>query len=123
MGQVLNSWQEIAAYVGKGLRTVQRWEREIDFPVHRTGKEGCKVIGYTDEINDWMHRSQPAVVATTVVQDRLARSRTELARLRCEVERAREQIIILCSRLTDLTTRRSQVNSGCRLVLHKHCSR
>jgi len=31
--EVLNSWKEIAAYVGRGVRTVQRWERELGFPV------------------------------------------------------------------------------------------
>ncbi len=119
MGQVLNSWQEIAAYVGKGLRTVQRWEREIDFPVHRTGKEGRNVIGYTDEINKWMQRSQPVVTATTVVQDKLARGREEMVRLRVEVERARAQTLILYSRLSNFAARRSRINSDRESILQK----
>jgi len=31
----LDSWKEIAAYLGRGVRTVQRWEREEGLPVHR----------------------------------------------------------------------------------------
>ena len=31
----LDSWKEIAAYLGRGIRTVQRWEREEALPVHR----------------------------------------------------------------------------------------
>ena len=31
----LNGWKEIAAFLGKGVRTVQRWEREQGLPVHR----------------------------------------------------------------------------------------
>ena len=31
----LDSWKEIAAYLGRGIRTVQRWEREEGLPVHR----------------------------------------------------------------------------------------
>jgi hypothetical protein len=31
----LESWKEIGAYLGRGIRTVQRWEREEGLPVHR----------------------------------------------------------------------------------------
>ena len=31
----LDSWKEIAAYLGRGIRTVQRWEREEGLPIHR----------------------------------------------------------------------------------------
>ena len=31
----LDSWKEIAAYLRKGLRTVQRWERTEGLPVRR----------------------------------------------------------------------------------------
>jgi hypothetical protein len=30
----LDSWKEIASYLGRGIRTVQRWEREEGLPVH-----------------------------------------------------------------------------------------
>ena len=35
----LDSWKEIAAYLGRGIRTVQRWEREEGMPVHRLAHE------------------------------------------------------------------------------------
>ena len=35
----LDSWKEIAAYLGRGVRTVQRWEREEGLPVHRLAHE------------------------------------------------------------------------------------
>ena len=28
---VLSSWKDIARYMGKGVRTVQRWEHHLDF--------------------------------------------------------------------------------------------
>jgi hypothetical protein len=28
--QVLNSWKEIAHHLGRGVRTVQRWEQELE---------------------------------------------------------------------------------------------
>ena len=36
---LLNSWKEIAAYMGRGVRTLQRWERDLALPVRRLGKE------------------------------------------------------------------------------------
>ncbi len=30
----LNGWKEIAAHFGKGVRTVQRWEKALGLPVH-----------------------------------------------------------------------------------------
>jgi hypothetical protein len=35
----LDCWKEIAAYLGRGVRTVQRWEREEGLPVHRLAHE------------------------------------------------------------------------------------
>ena len=33
--QALTCWKDIAHYLGKGVRTVQRWERELGLPVRR----------------------------------------------------------------------------------------
>jgi len=35
----LDSWKEIAAYLGRGIRTVQRWERDEGLPVQRLAHE------------------------------------------------------------------------------------
>ena len=56
MGTALSSWKEIAHYVGKGVRTVQRWEREAGLPVRRPQGEGKgKVLAFPGEIDGWMH--------------------------------------------------------------------
>ncbi|MBZ5569306.1 MAG: hypothetical protein LAN64_15825 [Acidobacteriia bacterium] len=53
--QPLNSWKEIAAYTGRGVRTVQRWEHQ-GLPVHRPkGKERSAVIAFPEEISKWLH--------------------------------------------------------------------
>ena len=51
----LQSWKEIAAELGRGVRTVQRWERTLQLPVHRLGK-GLRspVFAFKDEIRLWM---------------------------------------------------------------------
>src|SRR5215510_5113345 len=55
---VLNSWKEIAEYMGRGVRTVQRYERGLRLPVHRpAGKSRSAVIAFADEIEGWMRKT------------------------------------------------------------------
>jgi len=55
--EVLNSWKEIAAYLGRGVRTVQRWEQELGLPVGRPrGKERSAVIALRLDLDGWLHR-------------------------------------------------------------------
>jgi hypothetical protein len=56
--EVLNSWKEIAAYLGRGVRTVQRWEQEIGLPVRRPrGKSRSAVIAFKGELDKWLHEA------------------------------------------------------------------
>jgi hypothetical protein len=55
----LNGWKEIAAYLGKGSRTVQRWEKLYGLPVHRIGREGGEIVfAFRDEIDRWASASR-----------------------------------------------------------------
>lgn len=50
----LDSWKEIAVYLGRGVRTVQRWEREEGLPVHRLAHEKRgSVYAHREEIDAW----------------------------------------------------------------------
>jgi Tol biopolymer transport system component len=50
----LDSWKSIAAYLGRGVRTVQRWEREEGLPVHRLAHEKRgSVYARKEEIDAW----------------------------------------------------------------------
>jgi len=50
----LNSWKEIAAYLDRTPRTVQRWEAEEDLPVHRLHHDRqSSVYALEDEIDAW----------------------------------------------------------------------
>ncbi len=52
---VLSSWKEIATYLGKGVRTVQRWERELKLPVRRPVAHNERiVIAVPDELDTWV---------------------------------------------------------------------
>jgi Tol biopolymer transport system component len=50
----LDSWKEIAAYLKRGVRTVQRWERSSGLPVHRLelDRQGS-VFAYKQELDAW----------------------------------------------------------------------
>jgi TolB-like protein/Tfp pilus assembly protein PilF len=56
----LESWGEIAAYLRRDVRTVQRWEHLYGLPVRRLviGKMG-QVYGYRSELDRWMKQRQP----------------------------------------------------------------
>lgn len=51
----LNSWKEIANYMGKGVRTVQRYEAHFGLPVRRpAGKSRAAVVATCAEIDAWI---------------------------------------------------------------------
>lgn len=50
----LNSWKEIADYLERSVRTVQRWESRFGLPVrHRSGKRTA-VFAIEAELNSWL---------------------------------------------------------------------
>lgn len=52
----LNGWKEIATHLGKGVRTVQRWEKLYGLPIHRLGDTGEIVYAFRGEIDEWLRR-------------------------------------------------------------------
>jgi hypothetical protein len=55
---VLHSWKDIASYVGRGVRTVQRWEHDYGLPVHRPNqRERSAVLAFPEEIKEWLHHT------------------------------------------------------------------
>jgi len=54
----LSGWKEIANYLGKGVRTVQRYERELALPVRRpAGKSTGSVVATKAELDGWVKAS------------------------------------------------------------------
>jgi hypothetical protein len=62
----LSGWKEIATHLGRSVRTVQRWERELDLPIRRVrALAGDLVYADPDEIAAWLvARSSAASSAT-----------------------------------------------------------
>ena len=52
---LLQSWKEIAAHLGRSERTCRRWETEFRLPVHRMdGSVRGSVFAYKTELDRWM---------------------------------------------------------------------
>jgi hypothetical protein len=87
---ILTSWKDIAQYVGKGVRTLQRWERELGFPVRRT-KPGGKgsVLAFRTEIDSWAKSQQltawPLEFDQATLLSSLRELRIENRELRCQL--------------------------------------
>lgn len=93
---VLNSWKEIAQYLGRGVRTVQRWESNLGMPVRRPhGRSRSSVIAICTELDEWLRscpseklldkasHAQPSLKSELVV---------EAERLRADLRGTRKQL-------------------------------
>src|SRR5947207_6515780 len=54
----LSGWQNIANYLNKGVRTLQRYEHELGLPVHRSAGATCSpVLADLAELDVWVKTS------------------------------------------------------------------
>ena len=106
----LNSWKEIAAYLGRGVRTVQRWEK-MGLPVQRpkSGSRGS-VTAATDEIDNWLLGAHthgfnvPQIGERQPFREALLDSVQQARALRKEMAILRENEHIALTQLTDKIT-------------------
>ena len=57
----LDSWKEIAVYLGREVRTAQRWEKREGLPVQRhVHAKASSVWAFRHEIDAWLHTRSPA---------------------------------------------------------------
>lgn len=65
----LESWKEIATYLGRDVTTVRRWEKREGLPVHRLQHSRLgSVYAYSTELDAW--RNDRAAVTTSGVEAR-----------------------------------------------------
>jgi hypothetical protein len=51
----LTNWKDIARYMGKGVRTVQRWEQDFGLPVRRSpGSRKRAVLARRSDLDAWV---------------------------------------------------------------------
>lgn len=61
--QRIESWGEIAAYLRREIRTVQRWERNLGLPVHRlTVGKTSSVYAFRSELDRWYREREPRLL-------------------------------------------------------------
>ena len=78
----LNSWKEIATYMDRGVRTVQRWESH-GLPIRRVGAgERAPVFAFTVEIDRWLREH-----GTAAPTDHVTSLRSHSRKLLAESER------------------------------------
>ena len=108
VGSALTSWKDIAEYVGKGVRTVQRWERVWGLPVRRT-KPGGKgaVLAIPKEIDSWVRSQQcfdgqlgAAELERATLLRLLAALRTDSRKLRSENRELQRQLALEQARMS-----------------------
>jgi hypothetical protein len=85
---MLSCWKDIARYLGKGVRTVQRWERDWELPVRRLNGANAKgpVVARTADLDRWLsdhwseapaqrkHRQAPAKMSAIQAENDALRS-------------------------------------------------
>jgi TolB-like protein/tetratricopeptide (TPR) repeat protein len=60
-GRRLESWKEIAAYLGRDVTTVRRWEKREGLPVYRLLHTRLgSVYAFTAELDAWRHERAPS---------------------------------------------------------------
>src|SRR6267154_972679 len=61
-GRRLESWKEVAAYLGRDVTTVQRWEKREGLPVRRLQHTRLgSVYAYTGELDAWRYERAAVV--------------------------------------------------------------
>jgi hypothetical protein len=97
--QFLSGWKEIATYLGKGVRTVQRYERQLGLPVRRpAGKPWGSVVATRAELDGW--------VGASPIRDTFRLSNNDSERkyvaLSKDIRRGLEQMALLRSQMMEL---------------------
>jgi TolB-like protein/Tfp pilus assembly protein PilF len=68
----LDSWKEIAAFLRRDVRTVQRWEKKEGLPVYRHQHEKLgSVYAFPRELTEWLNTRQPAAAAQPKTVDKI----------------------------------------------------
>ena len=78
-GERLDSWKEIAAYLKREVRTVQRWEKSEDLPVYRHVHDKLGTIyAYKVEIDAWWRNGHERLEAREQPENTNAPTRRRL---------------------------------------------
>ncbi|HWC18820.1 MAG TPA: hypothetical protein VG498_17555 [Terriglobales bacterium] len=118
--RVLHSWKEISSYTGRGVRTIQRYETQFGFPIHRpAGSPRSAVLAFTDEVDGWLAgsptrsapRSAPQLETASAMEHAARMHAVWLkAKLGCERAECLAQRLLATKELLDQLTK--SLNEG-----------
>jgi len=113
--EVLSGWKEIANYLGKGVRTAQRYEHELRLPVRRpAGKSRGSVVTMKSDLDNWVRSGalrNPIDLPSGRID--LRNSIERMKTLCAETERLRTEVLVSCRRLIGNIRMSSQVRHEC----------
>lgn len=100
---ILSGWKDIAQHLGKGVRTAQRYERELGLPVRRpSGHDFSSVVAMRSELDAWVSAApmratfrsmlRTPSASPTLLED-LAKNVEKMGRLRDEMLALRIDVI------------------------------
>lgn len=107
----LNGWKEIANYLGKGVRTAQRYERNFALPIRRpSGRLESAVMATRAEIDAWLSASTRRQMLTPVAPleckcGEMRRNIARMTQLRAQIASARTELRTNLSRLKQASLR------------------
>jgi hypothetical protein len=99
--EIVSGWKDIANYLGRGVRTVQRYERDLGLPIRRpAGKPKGSVIATRAELDGWVKarplressRLPRAIIDQRALLNEFRRNIAELHRLRQESAEWRQKL-------------------------------
>lgn len=116
---VLTCWKDIARYMGKGVRTVQRWEQDFGLPVRRPlGASKKAVIARPTDLDAWVALRCASRTRQPASQDGSQKEAVaRLAALAAQIETARQlrdnNRLLLSEVHTALRSLKQQIGALC----------
>lgn len=109
--KVFTSWKEIASFFGKGVRTVQRWERKFGLPISRPTAAKNVVLATESELREWIRKSSSQLANDTESKDQSSGNRDSsyaqfsmrLKRLEDDTARLARMVSSFSERIDELT--------------------
>ncbi len=94
MSSALTCWKEIASYLGKSVRTVQRWERELDLPVRRPNEHEYKMVAAIPaELDNWVQtRLTPHPTAHAHTFDQLQKTVRLVSQMKAQTSKTNDLV-------------------------------
>jgi hypothetical protein len=110
----LTSWKEIAAYVGKSVRTVQRWESQLGLPVRRPNPGDRNIVlALPEELDRWLlRRMTPRTGSHVDCAPQLQRMLKLVSVMKSQTELTRERAADLVKKFRVTTARAAEIKKN-----------